>query len=341
MEGLHRRFVELYDASGVASAVHGVGQAEQRVSEMQRRLTLSDGQEIAFWDVGPRDATNAVLLCNGLGARAAGWAPLLDALHGESPAWQRRRLVIVEYRGQFASMPLVGGAVSVEKSAADMSDVASALGLKRCSLLCWSTGVQVGLQLALDRPDLIEGMVLIQGTTGQALDAILQPLCTVPGMPQALAAFLRRVPNAMVRSGLRTSLRSLLLRRSVLFERVFSLALWLFGSDLMPPIVVRYGQDMLQSDAHFLNYCSYAEALGRHRLALRLPDIKAPAFVVTGTPDFITPARCSYDLAASLGSAGGALFYDDPGGSHYYIFEEPHKLARMLVTFFDSVAPVA
>ena len=32
--------------------------------------------------------------------------------------------------------------------------------------LCWSTGVQVGLQLALDRPDLVESMVLCQGTVG-------------------------------------------------------------------------------------------------------------------------------------------------------------------------------
>ncbi|CAE8589883.1 unnamed protein product [Polarella glacialis] len=106
----------------------------------------------------------------------------------------------------------------------------------------------------------------------------------------------------------------------------------------MVPAGVRYVQDMLHSDAHFTNYCSYAMALGRHRIYDRLPEIKAPALIVTGTPDFVTPARCSYDLAARLG--GCTELFDDVGGSHYYIFEEPHKLAAKVASFLDRVAPV-
>lgn len=344
MEGLHRRFVELYATrkeEGGGSIVIKLQEEhpEQQVVGMQQRLTLRDGQEVAYWDVGPRDSPGAVLLCNGLGARVAGWVPLLDALHTASPAWKHRRLVVAEYRGQFASIPLVGGEVSVEKSAADLSELVGALGIKTCSLLCWSTGVQVGLQLALDRPDLVEAMVLVQGTTGQALEAIGQPLCTVPGAPRLLGAMLGLAPRAMVGTGLRAAVSGLLLRQARVFERAGGAVLWMFGTDLMPPIVVRYGQDMLQSDAHFTHYCGYVEALGRHRLAARLSGITAPALVVTGTPDFVTPARCSYDLAARLGVPGGAELFDDFGGSHYYIFEEPHKLAARMAAFLDRVAP--
>eukprot|EP00971_Amphidinium_carterae_P271226 5382407-Amphidinium_carterae.1 len=39
-------------------------------------------------------------------------------------------------------------------------------------------------------------------------------------------------------------------------------------------------QDMMQSDAHFTNYCGYALALGRHKLLDRLSSIKTPALVL-------------------------------------------------------------
>ena len=133
------------------------------------------------------------------------------------------------------------------RSAKDAAELADHLQLKRCVLLCWSTGVQarssgcgagvvvgrdrrvarqaltpvkgdihhcqgplsltlrqdpyihawcgcqIGLQLALDRPELVTAMVLIQGraaefrtllragTTGEAMKALLQPICQVPG----------------------------------------------------------------------------------------------------------------------------------------------------------------
>ncbi|CAE7474369.1 unnamed protein product, partial [Symbiodinium sp. CCMP2592] len=65
------------------------------------------------------------------------------------------------------------------------------------------------------------------------------------------------------------------------FERLGRCLLWFFGSDLIAPAGVRYTQDMLQSDEHFRNYCRYALALGHHNVLWRLPEIKAPALVVT------------------------------------------------------------
>ncbi|CAK0861055.1 unnamed protein product [Prorocentrum cordatum] len=84
-------------------------------------------------------------------------------------------------------------------------------------------------------------------------------------------------------------------------------------------------------------------ALDRHKPYDRLHSLKQPALIITGTPDFITPARCSYDMAAQLGGSilkmwsicrkggpewgtltarsGEVEFFDDVGGSHYYIFE--------------------
>jgi len=243
-------------------------------------------------------------------------------------------LLIPEYRGQFASVPLVGAEVAVEQIAADFSALAVALGVQRAALLCWSTGVQVGLQLALDRPELVGSLVLIQGTTGQALDCILQPPCTIPGVPRLLSAVLRLAPGMLLRGGRRETLHGHMLRHTTALERFGRCTLWFFGSDLIPATAVRYGQDILQTDAHFSTYCGYARALGRHRILARLPEIKAPALIITGTPDFVTPARCSYDMAARLG--GPTELLDDIGGSHYYIFEEPHKVARRVASFWQS-----
>lgn len=334
VEGLHRRFAELYLMDKSEEEVSG--SAEALVLETQQQLTLEDGQRLAYWDVGPKDSQGgAILVCNGLGARVMTWAPLLDALHMASPNWWQRRLVIFDYRGQFDSQPLSPQAeISVERGAADAAALASHLGIRRCALLCWSTGVQVGLQLALDRPELVEAMVLIQGTTGDAMKALLQPLCQVPGVPSFLDLTLRHVPSFLPRSFLHGSL----CRNTTSFERLGRCLLWFFGSDLIVPAGVRYTQDMLQSDEHFRNYCRYALALGHHNVLWRLPEIRAPALVVTGTPDFITPARCSYDMAALLG--GPTELIDDISGSHYYIYEEPQKLAGEMAAFLERAAPV-
>jgi len=334
VDGMHRRFLELYGGPRTDEET-GIS-LEDHISELQKRVTLEDGQTIAYWDVGPSDARTIVLLCNGLGARIAGWTPFLDAMHGLSDKWRHCRLVIPEYRGQFASVPLVGQGISVERSAEDLAALAAALGLKQCSLLCWSTGVQVGLQLALDKPQLVRSMVLIQGTTGEALDCILQPLCTVPGMPGMLSLTLRMAPRVLLQNGRRGMIYERMVRHTAALECGGRCALWFFGSDLIPSTAVRYVQDMIQTDAHFSNYCGYAQALGRHVLCRYLPEIKAPALIVTGTPDFVTPARCSYDMAALLG--GEAELFDDISGSHYYLFEEPHKLARRVVAFMERAS---
>lgn len=349
--GLHRRFLELYGAPGAAKATDkGVApSAEAAVEAMQKRMTLKDGQEIAYWDVGPPSTATPVLLrqqtrgsrapvlfCNGLGARVGGWAPLLDALHSESASWSQRRLVIPEYRGQFASTPLVDEDISMERSASDIAEVADELGLKGCTLLCWSTGVQVGLEVALRRPDLVGQMVLLQGTSGEAFESVLQPFGTLPGFPTLMAVVLKYGPKVLVKVGFRTTLYSILSNNTALCERISGLVSWVFGTDFMAPILIRYTQDIMRSDSHFINYCKYIEALGRHKLARFLPGIQVPALIMTGTPDCITPARCSYDLAAALGSPGGAELYDDVAGSHYYIFEEPHKCARRMVEFLEK-----
>eukprot|EP00913_Durusdinium_trenchii_P016183 g15208.t1 len=151
-------------------------------------------------------------------------------------------------------------------------------------------------------------MVLIQGTTGEAMKALLQPLCQVPGVPSLLDFGLQMAPRLL--KSHRQMMHGALVRHRSAFERLGSCLLWFFGSDLIAAAGVRYTQDMLQSDEHFVNYCRYALALGRHKIFSRLPDIKAPAFV------------------------------DDLGGSHYYIYEEPQKLAQEMAQFLERCAPV-
>mmetsp|Transcript_33666 Transcript_33666/g.78683 ORF Transcript_33666/g.78683 Transcript_33666/m.78683 type:complete len:432 (-) Transcript_33666:36-1331(-) len=334
LEGLHKRFLEHFSGAPLQRDCKSF---EAMVLKMLQFKTMTDGQKIAYWDVGPREAKEVVILVNGLGGRIACWVPLFDALMGLDPCWKQKRFVIPEYRGQFASMPLVGvGAVSVEQSATDILELATSLSITSATLLCWSTGVQVGLEVALKRPSLPTALVLIQGTTGQALEAIGQPLCTMFGMPALLSLGLNLLPPSMKRSGAREFLHSQMEKNGEFIQRFASLILWVFGTDLQAIIAPRYVKDMMQSDAHFTNYCGYALALGKHKLFGRLAAITAPSLVITGTPDFVTPARCSYQLSALLGGPEVEL-YDDVSASHYFIYEEPHKVANRVHTFLQRV----
>jgi len=307
---------------------------------MLKFKTLKDGQKIAYWDVGPSTSEEVVLLVNGLGGRIACWVPVFDALRScDATCWKGKRFIIPEYRGQFASMPLCGGGISVEQSAADVLELADSLHVPKAALLCWSTGVQVGLEVALQRPKLPSALVLIQGTTGQALEAIGQPLCPIFGFPALLSLALNMLPPAFKRSGARELIHSWMLDHGSLIEKIGKQVLWVFGTDLQSIIAPVYVRDMMQSDAHFTNYCGYALALGRHKLLDRLSSIKTPALVVTGTPDIVTPARCSYQLYALLG--GHAELFDDFGASHYFIYEEPHKVASRVHDFLQQALPVS
>ena len=106
---------------------------------------------------GPPGAP-AVILSAGLGGSAAFWAPQMAALTA------RFTVVLYDHRGTGRSVrELPAGPYSVAAMAEDMVKVLDALGLERAHLVGHAAGGNAGLALALNHPDRIGKLVVVNG----------------------------------------------------------------------------------------------------------------------------------------------------------------------------------
>lgn len=112
-----------------------------------------DGVELEYRAVGSGEA---VLLIPP-GPLADGFLPLLD----EESLAGRYRLIQYHRRGQAGSSRATAP-VSYADQAADAAGLLSRLGVDRAHVVGHSTGANVALQLALDRPELVQTLALLE-----------------------------------------------------------------------------------------------------------------------------------------------------------------------------------
>ena len=105
---------------------------------------------------GPTDA-HTVLLSAGLGGSAAFWAPQLEALTGQF------RVILYDHRGTGRSDRSLKPDHSVASMAEDIIAVLDATGTERAHLVGHAAGGNAGLQLALDHPQRLDRLVVVNG----------------------------------------------------------------------------------------------------------------------------------------------------------------------------------
>jgi pimeloyl-ACP methyl ester carboxylesterase len=139
-----------------------------------------NGAELAY---EVRGAGEPVLLVHG-GIVADAMAPLLD-----QPALAGHRLISYHRRG-YGQSARPSGPVSVGQQADDARALLRLLGIERAHVVGYSYGGTVALQLALDAPEVVHTL------------ALLEPL--VPGVPMDAAAqayFMEALGSAFARYG--------------------------------------------------------------------------------------------------------------------------------------------
>lgn len=116
---------------------------------------IADG---LWYDVqdGPAGAAS-VLLSPGLGGSAAFWSPQMEALTG------RFRVILYDHRGTGRSDRSLKPGHSVAAMAEDIVAVLDATGTARAHLVGHAAGGNAGLQLALDHPDRLDKLVVVNG----------------------------------------------------------------------------------------------------------------------------------------------------------------------------------
>ncbi|WP_428152012.1 pyrimidine utilization protein D [Brevundimonas sp.] len=105
---------------------------------------------------GPAGA-DSVLMSAGLGGSAAFWSPQMEALNG------RFRVILYDHRGTGRSDRSLKPDHAVASMAQDIVAVLNATNTARAHIVGHAAGGNAGLQLALDHPDRLDRLVVVNG----------------------------------------------------------------------------------------------------------------------------------------------------------------------------------
>lgn len=106
---------------------------------------------------GPVAGREVVLLSSGLGGSGAFWAPQMAALTERWP------VVLYDHRGTGRSVRELPDDYTVAHMAEDMVKVMDALALPKAHVVGHAAGGNAGLQLALDQPDRLGKLAVVNG----------------------------------------------------------------------------------------------------------------------------------------------------------------------------------
>lgn len=284
------------------------------------RAASPDGTTVAYEVLGRGEKT--IVLANGLGGRLYAWEDLIGAL------WESYRIITWDYRGLFDSV-CEPRRLAVVHHADDLESILAAEGVGRAVLVGWSMGVQVSLEFAGNHPDAVGGLVLINGTYGHALSTGFQPLFSVPFLPKRLHAFLEFFRN-----------RPELLDPVAKIARLAELPTAAAFSLTAGPMVLRhqkmfrqYFDDVLGPT--FPNYLRLFQELDAHSAYHLLPDIHAPALIVSGALDPLTPASQSREMARRLPDAEHLRLLR---AGHFALMERPDVVVPAVARFLEQRA---
>ncbi len=263
---------------------------------MSRTALARDGTRIAYEVSGRRDAT-PVLLLQGLGVDARGWA--LQRV----PLGRRHRLIAVDNRGVGGS----GGAprpYDLEQMATDAIAVLDAEDIEDAHVLGASMGGVIAQILAVRNPERVRSLVLA---------------CTACRHHEWRRELFQEWADAVLTHGMSAlggeALRWLIGPR---LHRRFGM--WL---NLMARILLQARPD---------NFAAQVQAIldAVDDLRFELAAVRAPALVITGSQDLLTPMGDAEELAELLPRA---RLEELRGAGHALMAEAPNAFNRAVQAF--------
>ena len=293
-----------------------------RTTHGEKQITAADGTRIAYEVLGRGEKT--LVLANGLGGRLYAWEPAVEAF------WDQYRLITWDYRGLFgSSSPTSKRKLAVSHHVDDLGAILDAEKIERAVLCGWSMGVQVSLDFAASFPERVAGLVLLNGTHGHVLATGFQPLLSVPFLPKRLHQVLDWLQDHPEAS-----------RQLARVSRFAVAPTWLFfyltaGARArdVTPLMTRYMDDVLGPS--FPNYLRLFQELDAHSTYHLLRFIEAPALVIAGMLDTLTPAYQSREIARRMPNAELIELWRS---SHFSMMERPEVVIPAMRRFLEERA---
>jgi aminoacrylate hydrolase len=257
---------------------------------------------------GPSDAAATVLLSSGLGGSAGFWQPQLGALVEAG-----HRVIAYDQRGTGRSpgtLPDDGYAIS--DMARDVIEILDATHTAQCHFVGHALGGLVGLRLALDAPDCVASLVLVNAWSkpnphsARCFDARLALLGTLG-------------PRAYVEA-----------------QPIF-----LYPAAWCAEHAQRVADEVDHAFAHFpgeANMRARIAALRAFDVDAHLAGITAPTLIAAARDDVLVPWTCSQRLADGLHDVTLDFM---PHGGHAHSVTEAPTFNRSLLDFLARVGTPA
>lgn len=261
-------------------------------------LNLESGVRIYYQDHRPERAqgseAKSVLLLHGLGANSDSWLLQVPALTASG-----FRVLAPDLRGFGRSD--YPGHISVPDMAADVASLLKALQTGPAHAVGISMGGTVALQLALDYPDLVDRLVLVN-------------------------TFARLQPDRLI-GWLYFAWRLLLVQTVGLPSQARLVARRIFPKPEQEALRQELYKQILQADPRA--YKGAILALARFNVQHRLSQVRAPTLIVTGDEDTTVSPRNQ----AALLNIPGACQVVIHGAGHGVIGDHAAEFNRVLLDF--------
>jgi aminoacrylate hydrolase len=244
-----------------------------------------------------RDAPT-VLLSSGLGGAAHYWTPQLPALA------QHFRVIAYDQTGTGRSPAVLPPDYTIAGMAAELAALLDSLGVRKTHLIGHALGGLIGLQLAANRPALVDRLVLVNAWAKTH--------------PHTLRCFAAR-KNLLLNSGVEAYVQA---------QPLF----------LYPAAWLADRQDWLaEQDAATIAHFPPVEtvlkriaAIEAFDLTAKIPSIVTATLVIATRDDILVPCTCSIALADQLQEVRLELF--DQGG-HACNVTDPERFNAVVAAF--------
>ncbi len=261
----------------------------------QVRTVRVDDIDIAYKDLGQG---KPLILITGYGATMDLWPP--GVLSNLSAG---HRVIVFDNRGM-GNTTATGKPFSIGLFADDTAGLMDALNISQADVLGWSMGADIAQELALRHPEKADRLILYAGSAGGNE--------SIPASP-AVVEQLTNTSGSAREQG----------------ERLFSVlfpAGWLREH---PDPRTYFPTPTESSPAE--SYARQVDAISSwNGTYFRLPGIRSPTLVLTGTEDVISVPENAFVIG---GRVPGAWVIQVPGGGHGMMYQYPEQFGR-IVTFF-------
>lgn len=264
------------------------------ISATPVKTATVNGITIAYKDLG---SGFPLILINGFASTMDMWNPPVLA-----DLARNFRVIIFDHRGTGYSL-VSDEPFSISLFAEDTASLMRVLGITHSHVLGLSMGASVAQELALSRPEMVNRLILVSGTCGGSEAASMEP------------AVWKTLSD---KSGTGIDLANRMF--SVLFTKD-----WLAAHDpwkYCPEVHETTSEESAarQADAFYTWQGSYE----------RLPEIRSPTLVVTGTDDVVIPPVNSKTIADRIPDA---RLVDLAGAGHGLMYQCPNRFVAVVREF--------